>query len=172
MSWLDALLGNIYSSGVQQALGGGVNFTAGLRAVFNPSTKQNDVSIAPSTITPDMSAPEASNRALMFALHSRYSFTAAAQDLALITSASFAFKIVRATMTIELGNSATLQVFDAISGGGTAFSQSASSGSTNQTKTGLVITPWKTVSVGTSLYLHTDGAGIESGDVLLECIRV
>lgn len=39
----DALFGKVFSSGSGVELGGGLNFTSGLQAVYNPSTKQIDV---------------------------------------------------------------------------------------------------------------------------------
>lgn len=40
---LDALLGNVWNSGAEVELGGGLNFTGGLTAVYNPSTRMIDI---------------------------------------------------------------------------------------------------------------------------------
>jgi len=42
-SWLDALLGGIYSAGTKLALNAGLNFTSGLAASYNSTTKLIDV---------------------------------------------------------------------------------------------------------------------------------
>src|SRR5690348_5123734 len=43
--WLEALLGRVFNSGVSIPLSKGINFTDGLRAELNPSTKQIDVTL-------------------------------------------------------------------------------------------------------------------------------
>lgn len=170
--WLEALLGSVFSSGVQIPLSKGLNFAANLRAKLNLSTKQIDVDVVPNTLTPELMAPEALNRSVPFTIHAQYNFTAAAADLALVTSSPFAFKILRVTVTCEQGNSAGLRLRSAASGGGSPRSGTATGSSPGQVVTGLVNVPINTVAVGASLYLHTDGAGAENGDVIVECVRV
>lgn len=172
MGWLDALLGRIKNSGSDLALGSGLNFTNGLRAVLNQSTSAIDVDVSPNTITPAMLAPEAANLSTPFTIHAHYNFAASASDLALITSSAFAFSILRVTWTTELGNGATLRLFGGASGTGTPRSGAVASSSAGAVKTGLVNVPINTLAIGDSIYLHTDGAGTERGDVFVDCIRV
>lgn len=172
MSWLDALLGRVQNSGVDLSLGNALNFTAGLQAVFNQSTKAHDVSITPGTVTPAMAAPEAGNQSVPFTIHATYNFAASASDLQLIASTPFAFKIRAVAWTTELGNSATLRLWSAANGTGTPRSGALASSSPNTAHTGLANVPLNTIGVGENIFLHTDGAGTERGDVLLDCIRV
>jgi hypothetical protein len=57
VSWLDALLGQIYSGGVRIALSKGINFSNGLQAVLNQTTKVVDVSTVPSAPDAAVLAP-------------------------------------------------------------------------------------------------------------------
>lgn len=170
MSWLDALLGRLFNSGSELALGSGLNFTNGLRATPNPTTKVIDVDVAPGTVTPTMIAPEALNSAVPFTIHATYIFAASASDLALVTSAAFPFQIVDARISAEVAGGASLRLRSASGGGGAAYSSTYVPGAA-AVSGNLVSLPMPVLAIGDSVYLRTDGAHTENGDVVLTCIR-
>lgn len=55
--WLEALFGKAFTSGVSIPLSKGLNFTSGLAASLNPSTKQIDVVAAPTQANANTLAP-------------------------------------------------------------------------------------------------------------------
>lgn len=56
-AWLEALLGKVLNSGVSIPLSKGLNFTGGLAAALNPSTKQIDVVASPTQANANTLAP-------------------------------------------------------------------------------------------------------------------
>lgn len=55
--WLEALLGKVFNSGVSIPLSKGLNFTSGIAASLNPTTKQIDVVASPTQATANALAP-------------------------------------------------------------------------------------------------------------------
>jgi hypothetical protein len=66
--WLEALLSKVFNSGVSIPLSKGINFTGGLVAALNPSTKQISVALDAAAVAPTHLAAEANGAAAVFVL--------------------------------------------------------------------------------------------------------
>lgn len=127
--WLDALLGRIRDAGTAINLGYGINFSTGIRARLNTTTKFIDVDLRDAGVTPTHLAAESNGVAPVFVL--RIPITAGTPgspgDVA-GSAAPAACRIIDrwADVTTAIGAS-TLTVRSATGGGGNTLSGSISS---------------------------------------------
>lgn len=127
MAILDAMFGRMFNSGVENALTSGINFTGGVRGVFNQSTKLTDVSVAPATLTPAMAAVLTASIGVPFVIVVPFPalVTGAADDVEILASAPFALNLLDrwADVSAAIGAS-SVRYRSAAGGGGTALSGS------------------------------------------------
>jgi len=175
-AWLEALLGKIFNSGVSLPLSKGLNFTDGLAAALNPSTKQIDVSLSltDGQIAPGHLAAESGGFGVVFVL--RIALTAGtpgtADDVA-GPAAPFDLRILDRWADIEtaIGGS-TLRVRDDVGGGGDALSGVLSSASTTDSVRANSSTgaEQSTLDEGEIPYVRRSDRGV-AGTVYLLCER-
>jgi hypothetical protein len=170
MSRLDAFFGRIRAAGVDLALGFGINFSTGLSAVRNPSTKYVDVtaSIAATNV-----APAAADMAVPFVIGPialTLGFGGVAIDTAVLVGAPFAFTILDMTVIVSAAPNPTCTAVlrSATGGGGTALSSTltlnaAGTFRNNDTQT-------RAVTAGGDLYLRRS-TDVNSSVVYLLAVR-
>ncbi len=172
MSWLDALLGRIFSRDVEIPLGKGLNFKAPLIGTLNSSTKLVDVIVADASLSPAQVAAEDDGEAVPFV--QRFTYTAGtpgtADDVTLISSATYGFRIIDAwTMTVTHVSGSSVRLRSAAGGGGTALSSSMSTNAAdNMARNDFGATT--TVAAGTPVFLRRTDRGV-SGEVCLLVVR-
>lgn len=172
--WLDSLMGRIRDAGVDLALGYGLNFGTGLRAVLNPSTRFIDVSVREASLTPALVAAEASGSGVPFVV--RIPMTAGAAGTADDVEGDPVpcdLRIVDrfADITTAIGSS-TLRVRTAAGGVGSSLSGIVDSGTVGdgiRADTGLASTSSE-MDAGDIPYVRRQDRGV-AGAVYLLCVR-
>ncbi len=133
MAILDAMFGRMFNSGAEITLTSGINFTGGVRGVFNQATKLTDVSVAPATLTPAMAAVLTASIGVPFVIV--VPFTAltvgTADYVTILASAPFAFSILDRWLDVSTAIGASTARFrSAAGGGGTTLSGSIDTATT------------------------------------------
>jgi hypothetical protein len=168
---LDALFGRIRNAGTDLALGYGLNFTSGLLARLNPSTRFVDVSVSDAYFAPANLAPEASALAVPFVVRKSYSAGAAgtADDVTVLASAPFDFRIVDVILKTSVEIAATsARLRSATGGGGVVLSSVLSTATLATARENGTVT--KAVAEGGAVFLRRDDRGV-AGEVILLCER-
>lgn len=133
MAWLDALFGRMFTDNVEITLTSGINFTGGVRGIFNPSTKLTDVSVNPASITPAMAAVLTAAIGVPFVIVVPFTAltTGTADDIEILDSAPFALSLLDRWLDVSaaIGGS-TARFRSASGGGGTALSGSVDTATT------------------------------------------
>jgi hypothetical protein len=138
LSWLDALLGQLFQDGVEIPLGAGINFKSPIIATRNPVTNVTDVEIPDGSVDPALLALAASGLSVPFVLRAAYSAAAAgtADDVTVTAAAPFQFRIldiwVRTSTAIA---ASTIQLRTATGGGGSTLSDAISTGAVGMART-------------------------------------
>jgi len=173
-SWLDALLGQIFGGGVEIPLAAGVNFTSPLAAARNPTTNVIDVTLPAASITPASLAVESSGLAALFVVHKAFTALAAgtADDVTVLSSAPFAFRILRTLPVITTAVAASsVRLRSASGGGGSALSSSfATDVATEDPVRSSPLTAFPSVALGGSLFLRRSDRGV-AGALAVLCMR-
>lgn len=172
-SWLDAILGAVFSRGVSIPLGGGLNFTAPLTATKNPTTGVIDVVLPSASVDPDLLAVvDASGLAVPLVLRTTYAAGAAgtADDVTVLLSAPFSFLILDAwarTSTAIAASTVTLR--SATGGGGSALTSDLSTAALGVDRNNA--NQPHTVAAGSNLYLRRSDRGV-SGAIHILAYRI
>jgi hypothetical protein len=173
MSWLDSLFGRQFINGVEQALGGGLNWRSPLSAELNPSTGLIDVGVGDGSLAPVKLAPEAEGFGVAFTM--RVGFTAvggaaAPDDVEVTDAAPFALRILDVTLIVstEIGGE-TVTLRDAAAGAGNALSSVLSAASQGRVRNNDTAT--RTVAVGTPIYARRSNHGL-AGEIVITAVAL
>lgn len=172
--WLDALLGRIFSSGVSIALSKGLNFTAGLAAELNTSTKVVDVFVKDGALTPSEMAVETLGAGIPFVIRIPMTAGAAgtADDVVGPQAPADLLIVDRwVDVTTAIGGS-SVRARTAAGGVGaslTGIISSASVGEGLRANTGLASTQ-VTLDEGDTVYVRRSDRGV-AGTLYLLCVK-
>lgn len=169
MSRLDAFFGRIRAAGVDLALGFGINYSTGLNAQRNPTTKYVDVTLAEDAIQPANVAP-ASGMGIPVVLRVAFaSEIAGAVDTEILASADFDFRILDVTAYVT-GNypGATWQLRTAAGGLGSVLSSALATDNAGVVRNND--SQSRTVVTGGAIYLRRSVA-IPSGEIIILAVR-
>lgn len=127
MAILDAMFGRMFNSGAEITLTSGINFTSGVRGVFNQATKLTDVSISPAGL--DASAPAAPAAGVGVPFVLTVAFTAGtpgtADDVTVQASAPRGYTMLDRWVDVSTAvGASTARLRSASGGGGNALSGS------------------------------------------------
>jgi hypothetical protein len=171
MSRLDAFFGRIQSAAVDLALGFGINFSTGLSAVRNPTTKFIDVSVADESLGAAQLAPPAADLAVPFVI-GPVAFTTViggADDVLIYGDAEFGFKILDVTVHLTTNPAGqTVQLRTATGGGGSALSSSFPTDNTGTIRNNDTQT--RNVVAGGDIYMRRS-TGFPGGTVWILAVR-
>lgn len=173
-AWLDALLGRIRNTNVEIPLGYGLNFTSGVRARLNTTSKFVDVDLQPDAVGPTFLAPESDGVGATFVV--RIAMTAGTPGTAddvVGPAAPVALRIVDrwSDITTAIGG-ASVRVRTAAGGVGSSMSgiiSADTAGDGIRADTGLNATQ-STLAAGATPFVRRSDRGV-AGTVYLLCVR-
>jgi hypothetical protein len=157
MSRLDAFFGRLRAAGVDLALGFGINFSGGLTATRNASTKYVDVTIASDYLAAENIAAPADILAVPFIIGPvglALSFSGTPNDTLILSDAPFDFKILDVSVAVSaaVDPSVTAQLRTATGGGGSVLSSLITLSATGTFRNND--TDLRTVAAGGSIYMR------------------
>lgn len=169
--FLDALIGRIFSKDVEIPITGGLDFKGGLVAARNDASNVVEVQIDGAGVTPDaLAAENASGFAPAQVL--RVSFVAGtpgtADDVAIVASAPYGFRILDAWADVSTGiGASTVQLRSATGGGGTALSSALASATVSTARTSSGSS--HAVASGGTVFLRRTDRGVAGEVFMLVC---
>jgi hypothetical protein len=173
MSRLDAFFGRIQSAAVDLALGFGLNFTSGLSAVRNPTTKFIDVGVADGSLGAAQLAPPAADMGVPFVIGPisfALTFVGTPHDTLILSDAPFGFTILDVVVHVNAATdpaiTATLRT--ATGGGGSVLSSTMALNATGTFRNNDTQT--RTVNAGGNIYLRRS-TDVDQGSVYILAVR-
>lgn len=175
MSILDAMFGRMFNDSAEITLTQGINFTGGVRGVFNTATKLTDVSVSPNSLTPTMLGAIAASFGVPFVVQKDFAAgtPGTADDVAIITSAPFALQILDRWLDITTAIGASQARFRSDDGGaGNTLSGLFDTGTVCEGRLASsgAVSQAQTVAAAGDVWLRRDNRGI-AGTAYLLCVR-
>lgn len=170
MAWLDALLGRIFSRGVEIPYGAGLDFKAPLSAALNTGTTLTEVNLADGELAPAKLAPAADGLSVPLAVRAAFTalVTGTADDVTVL-EVPYGLRILDVWARIETEvEESTVRLYTAVSAGGTALSSGLASDVAGVSRDNGDTE--RTVTAGQTIYLNRSDRAV-AGVVYILCER-